>query len=407
MFGSLRSLVRYAWNTQRFRRSLDPNWDLNEGERLLEIKNYVSAEKHLSLLATDAQLRGQSAAKRVLIGLLLAEAQRKQFRPNEVSPDYSKLEAAELTARATTDLAARIGAIARLGCLDALADILNDQGKFDDAEKVIQDAILIESSIRHPEPQRMALWVHRLGMVCQKAGRFDEAIPALEKALAIHQQVYGEYHVETANQLTALGAVQRAQGNHQEAQRCLGRALKIHQRTCGADSPEALGDLHQLAGSLEESGNLKGAAAQYERVLDFKHRAIGADQNQLASAQFQLAGLHINWQNYARARELLLEAIGTFKRKGGVQLATGQEMLAYVEECSGRYADAVKELERAGKVWEMLKSERLPELIRNLEHRVELLQILRRKREAAWLLDKISHLTLSQAVENGEKIPTV
>jgi tetratricopeptide (TPR) repeat protein len=294
---------------------------------------------------------------------------------------------------------------AYLRCLDALADIFADQGNFAAVEKVTQDAIQMEALLPHPEPLCMARWVHRLGMARHQAGRFADAIPALEKAVSLHEQTYGDTHAETGHQLTALGAVHRAYGNHAEAQRCLRRALRIHEKTCGVQSPEAIQDVHHLAGSLEESGDLAGAANEYERALAFKHRMIGGDLDQLAEMQFGLANLYIKWQNYSRARELLMEAVGTFKRKAGVRLAVGYETLAYVEECSGRYVDAVRELERAGKAWDALRPERLPEWIRNLEHRADLLDMLRKKGEASWLREKIAQLSPALSVETGQPTP--
>jgi tetratricopeptide (TPR) repeat protein len=151
--------------------------------------------------------------------------------------------------------------------------------------------------------------------------------------------------------------------------------------------------LHHLAGSLEESGDLGGAAAQYERALLFKHRVIGGDIDELAELQMGLATLYVNWQNYSRARELLLECVATFKRTGGARLAVGYETLGYVEECSGRYAEAVRELQLATKVWETLMPERLPELVSCLGHRADLLELLRRKGDAERLRERIATLT--------------
>ena len=192
---------------------------------------------------------------------------------------------------------------------------------------------------------------------------------------------------------TALGAAYRAQGKHEEAQKCLRRALKIHERTQGVQSAEAIQDLQYLAGSLEESGDLGGAAAQYERALLFEQRVIGGNIDELAELQMGMATLYVNWQNYSRARELLLECVATFKRKGGVRLAVGYETLGYVEECSGRYAEAVGELQLAAKVWETLMPERLPELLRCLGHRADLLELLRRKGDAERLRERIAILT--------------
>jgi tetratricopeptide (TPR) repeat protein len=384
----LDSLLSNFWSQPKAPRlaawSLDRNHDRTEGERLLKARSYAEAETFLQRAAADAETRGHSASKRIQVRLLLAEAQRKQ----------AHVANAEITVRVAIEVAARTDdRVSYLQCLDALADIFGDQNNFAAVEKVTRDALKIESSLPHPDPLRMARRVHRLGMARHHTGRIDEAVAMLEKAVALHEQNSGADHVETANQLTALGAVQRAHGNHAEAQKSLRRALKIHENVCGLQSPEALQDVHHLAGSLEESGDLAGAAAQYERALLFKHRAIGGDPDDEANLQFGMANLYVNWQNYSRARELLLECVGTFRRKGGVRLAVGYETLAHVEECSGRYPEALRELQLASKVWETLRAERLPELLRCLGHRAELLDLLRRKGEAERVREQIANLT--------------
>jgi hypothetical protein len=156
-------------------------------------------------------------------------------------------------------------------------------------------------------------------------------------------------------------------------------------------------DLHHLAGSLEESGDIDGAAELYERVLMLKLRTVGGDMEELADMQFGLAGMYIQWSNYARARELLAEAIGTFRRKKGARLAIAYETAAHVNECSGRYLEAIAELARAGKVWESCGAERVRELTDNLEHRAELLDLLRKRGEAEWLREKAAELTAAAA----------
>ena len=101
----------------------------------------------------------------------------------------------------------------------------------------------------------------------------------------------------------------------------------------GINSPGSIEALHQLVGSLEDAGDLEGAAQQYESFADRPSCAPSAPiSDDLAELQFGLANLHINWQHYSRARELLYEACGTFRRKGGVRLAVTYETLAHVEE---------------------------------------------------------------------------
>jgi tetratricopeptide (TPR) repeat protein len=384
--------------------TLDRNWDRSEGERLLKAKNYAAAETFLTRAIVEAETRKRSAAKRIYLRLQLAEAQRQQYRPQADDPKVAKLAAAEQTVRFAIEVAAKSSeSDLYVQCLDSLADIFTDQGRFEAVEKVMQEAIRIEAAMAHPDPLRIARRTVRMGIARLRMGRSKDAIPILEKAVAMHEESFGKDHVETGRQLTELGAAYRAEGRHEEAQKCLRRAMRIHQREQGLNSPGSIESLHQLAGSLEDAGDLEGAAQQYETALTVKLRTIGTNFDDLAELQFGLANLHINWQHYSRARELLYEAAGTFRRKGGVRLAVTYETLAHVEECSGRYNDAVKEFALAGKVWEGMRPERTPELLRNMERRAELLDQLRKKGEASYLREKIVNVKQQLAQEIADK----
>jgi len=377
------SLQMAAWATPRIQAwSLERSLNRAEGERNLKARNYPEAEKYLTLAVIEADERRHSIRK-VQFRLFLAEAQRKQ----------GKLAEAERTVRTALEHTARVSnPSGYLHCLDALAEVFHDGGDFLAMETVLQEGVRIEAAMPRPDPIRMARRVHRLGIARHKNGRSEEAIPALEKALRLHQNVYGEDHAETANLLSDLGATYRAQGCHEQAQETLRLALRIHEKLCGMDSAEAVRDLHNLAGSFEESGDVEAAAAQYERVLLLKERLVGGDLEELADMQYSLAGMYIGWNNFARARELIFEAIGIFRRKKGPRLAVAYETLAEVEECSGRYQEAVAELTRAARIWETCGTERKAELAENMEHRAELLEQLRKKNEASWLREKAAEL---------------
>ncbi len=363
--------------------SLERNQNRLEAQRHLQARNFGEAEKYLLKAIEEADQLHHSVRK-IQFRLQLSEAQRK----------LGKLDDAEQTVREALDFTARISNPAGyVQCLDALAEVFHDGENYPAMEAALQQGLVTESAMPHPDPLRMARRVARLGTARHKSGRSDEAIPALEKAAKMHEEAYGPDHLEMGNLLGDLGATYRAQGNHEQAQATLKRALRIHERELGYDSDEAVRDLHNLAGSFEESGNIDQAAQQYERALQIKLRILGGDQDELAEMQFGLAGIYIGWANYARARELLSEAIGTFKGNKDARLAIAFETVAHVEEYSGRYPEAIAELAHAGKVWELLGADRVPQLVENLEHRAELLDQLRKKSEAAWLRDKIALLT--------------
>lgn len=361
---------------------MDRNWNRAEGERLMAAREYQEAEYYLEAAVTEADRYSLSAAKRVRLRLQLAEAQRR----------LEKLADAEQTIRKATEIAAQSSdQSGYLMCLDGLADVFMLQENFSAVEKLSQEGIRIESGLPHPDPLRMARRVHRLGIARYRTAPSDDVLPALQKGLQLHEAAYGSNHPETVRVMSELGAIFRAQGRYEEAKLCLRRSLKFHQNVLGCDHPAAVQDLQQLAGALEESGDTEGAAAEYERVIELKQRDVGGEGDQLAELEFSLANLYIGWGNYPRARELLMECISTFKRQAGPRCAVAMETLAQVEELSGRFQEAVRELDRAGKVWEKCP-DRSAELAANLEYRAELLDQLRKKTEASWLREQAARL---------------
>jgi tetratricopeptide (TPR) repeat protein len=264
--------------------------------------------------------------------------------------------------------------------------VFRDRDDYPAMQRVIEEAVRIEAAMPHPDPIRMARRVHRLSIVRHVQG--EDGIPALEKAIVLFERAFGADHLETAEILTEGGILYLQKGQHDDSQRCLRRALEIHAREFGADSLPAIRDLYHLAHSMEEAGDFEGASELYERALDLRDRIVGSSLEDLAEMQFSIARLYVDWGHYSRARELLAMAVGTFKRKKGARLAVAYELQGHIEEVSGRYRDAVVELERAAKVWESCGAERASELATNMEYRADLLDQLKRKDSANWLRER-------------------
>jgi len=388
MFGNLRSLIANpklrlaSWNHARGERA--------EGERLFEESDYQGAELHLAQAIVESEQRQEPSDQRISLRLELGEAQRRQF---VAGGNPQKLTAAEETVRSAYDLASRTNEPDLLvESLDALGAIEADRGNLDEAARLLEEAGALEAKLKHSEPMQMARRQRRLGLLRERQGRLQEAADLLAASAEIHERVLGENHASTAHRLSDLAAVHHAMGNHAEAQRCLRRSIRVHEQQSGLESPEAVADLKILTESLEASGDIDGAAAQFERVLNLKLRVVGMNMDTVAEAQFQLALRYRGWRRYSRARELLMEVVGTFKRTGGARLAAGYEALAQLEEDTGHYHEALRELARAGKVWESVKAEHVTELIRNLEHRVFLFDLLRQHKEAAYLREQAAAL---------------
>jgi hypothetical protein len=132
MLGSLRDFAPRikAW-------SMDRSDDQIEGERLLEQHDYPGAELHLTKAVLESE-KHQSASRKILLRLELAEAQRKQFRPPNAEENPEKLTAAEQSARSALEVAKTADPAALVQCLDALTEILAERGNYPEVELLTQ-----------------------------------------------------------------------------------------------------------------------------------------------------------------------------------------------------------------------------------------------------------------------------
>jgi tetratricopeptide (TPR) repeat protein len=364
--------------------------ELGDDGRLVT-ENYPEAEQQLTQAVLVAEKNDHGEPTLLRLKVLLSQALRAQ----------GKLAEAEETAQAASTRAARSKDLELYGrCLDEVADVLIARENFAAIEEVMAEALRIERGRSHPDPKLVAQRVYRLGLAQYRSGRFEEAFPGLEQARELYEKAFGAEDEETGRLLVELGVMYRAQAQHSQAQKHFRRAMHIQEHLYGAESQETLAALHQLAGSLEECGDIAEAAAMYERSLHLRELVVGTDQEVIAEEQFRLAGMYVDWGNHSRARELLREAIGTFKRKKGRRLAMVHQAIAHVEELATRYRDAVVELTHAYKVWESMWPQGIPEMVANLEHRAELLEILREHQEADWLREQAAGL--KKLHENAE-----
>ena len=396
---------QWTWTRapQRGAWGLDRNWHRSEAARHLKAGNLADAERHLTLAVKEADARGLPAVQRVTLRLELAGLQRSLAVPPGIEGtekldlsqlDLSKMRDAENTLREAIVVCTQASdAKLYLRSLDALADIFCLVEDYEALEGVVSDAIRLGAAIPGENIQQLEERLRRLAVAQDKNGRFTDALKTFEQAVTLREKRYGPNHIETGNLMAEVGRICRARGYYDHAQLCLKGALRIYEAQYGIDSPDTLAVVQELAGALEGMGDMDGAAAQYERVLGLQLRKLGYENvEEVAEMQYSLACLQIGWGNFSRARELLTECLGAFKRAGGARLAVAYESLAHVEEREGRLSFALEELAKATKVWEKCNPPQLEDLARNLELRAELSDQLRLRVEANYLRKQARHV---------------
>jgi len=323
----IRMVMRIAsWAEERVKEWWqERQFQIVEGQRQLDCRNWPEAEKHLSLALAE---RRHSKHQRCQ---LLLNLQRAQWRQAKFTDAEQSLQAAMAVANSRS---------LRAQAEDALLELQLEQARYPEAEQSIAEILQAEQAHSRPDGARVAKCYQKLGAVRLKTGREAEAMEAFRWAAEQSERAFGAGHTETARSLGDLGTLLRHQGNHVEAQTCLRRALDIHREAEGLDSHEATQGLSQLASSLEESGDLDGAAGEFERLLALRARLVGVNPLENAGTQVRLAGLYLRARRTGPAKELLNHAISVLERNGGPMLIQALEMLALAEEQSGRPQEA-------------------------------------------------------------------
>jgi len=340
-----------------------------------QVAAFTDSVQNLRENIASADERGFSPAKRASLRIDLAVSLRKLAMTTGGIDGEAKLAAAEQSAREAIGLAADVTDVAAyVLALDALSEIFAAKNNWAAVEQTTQEAQRLAANSPRPDRLQAAHRIHMLGTARHFNGRPEEAIDDLDRALQMHEETYGPDHLKTSDVLVEIGKVFRSQGEHEAAQEYLQRAYRIRRAQLGEATPEVVEVVQHFAMSLQESGDLDGAVEQFERMLILKELQLGVQHiDQLAEIQYSMAMYFSEWGKMARARELVTEALGTFRCSGGVRLAVTLEALGQLEEVRGHYARAMEELEAAGKVWKSCGASRSRELVRNLHYRADLL----------------------------------
>ncbi|MEP7353896.1 MAG: tetratricopeptide repeat protein [Acidobacteriota bacterium] len=373
------------------------SFDLSEIERLVDANELPAAEREIKTAIHDVEARKGATIEGIHLRLKLAEVQRQQavlFRGDSSARYITQLHAAEATALGALEIAAHLSqAPSYVTCLDLLIELFSDLGNFPAMEKTAQEATRLGTTLRRPDPKKMARRTFQLGVAQHENKKPDEAIATLESAATLHDVSFGPNSLELAEVLAKTGRVFRSQAKLEPALNHLQRGLKILEKSAEPDSPELLSELHELAEAHRESGNPSGAAAIYEHALLLKLKKVDSvSLVEVVGFERSLPTLDTAWENLGRARELLEDCIAAFLPDAGPRLAMAHEILARIHRGSGLRTLEARQLDCAVNVWQSCGSKRSPDVIRNLIRRAEVMEELRKTREVTWLRERVALL---------------
>jgi tetratricopeptide (TPR) repeat protein len=221
--------------------------------------------------------------------------------------------------------------------LAALGDLYYQQGKYAEAEPLLQRALHIreqrvqqaqQAQLRSsdlPVAERpvvtdlLAIPLMRLGNLYQQQGKYAEAEPLYQRALSIWEQQWGPENLNVAWPLTSLGDLNYQQGKYAEAEPLLQHALHIREQTLGPEHPEVAYSLSGLANLYREQGKFAEAELLLQRALHIREQEQGSQHSETADTMHDLAQLREVQGNSEEARVWYARALAMYEQELGVR----------------------------------------------------------------------------------------
>lgn len=172
--------------------------------------------------------------------------------------------------KAATELA--LASLKIEGCNDTsraatvyqLANSLHEQGAYEDAEKLLRQALSMLRS-QEAQPERVAFCLHALGVVLYQQDREDsEAL--FREALSTMEQTVGRTHPKFAELLPALALLLSDRGDFDEAERLFRESIAIIEKVSG-ENLSLCPILTNLAVTLSRAGKVGDAEPLLQRAL--------------------------------------------------------------------------------------------------------------------------------------------
>ena len=175
-------------------------------------------------------------------------------------------------------------------------------------EKLLREALAIQSAADPPDKLRVAAARNGLAEVLCIARKYKEADPLLISALAVLEKDPRAW-VETALAKNNLGVVRFLEGNHEEARRLFLQAVAMIEQRWGTDHPMLVRILSNLASLENRTGRREEAGQRLRRALDIAERRLGPEHPAYAALLANYAAFLRQEGDKSRAK--VLEAQST------------------------------------------------------------------------------------------------
>ena len=157
--------------------------------------------------------------------------------------------------------------------LDNLGGLYSLQGKYTEAEPLLQGSLVIREKILGSEHPGISVSLNNLGTHYLRQRKYAEAEPLLQRSLVIREKILGPEHLDTVGSLRILALLYSQQGKYAEAEPFYQRALAIIEKMRGREHQELVPTLSDLALLYYQQGKYAEAEPFFQRALSIAEKA--------------------------------------------------------------------------------------------------------------------------------------
>ena len=227
--------------------------------------------------------------------------------------------------------------------LDNLAGIYKSQGKYEQAESLYLQALILRRKLLGEEHLHVANSLNNLAGLYYSQGRYEEAESLYLQALELARKLLGEEHLHVATCLNNLAGLYSSQGRYEEAETLLISALKLSRKLLGEKHPDVATSLNNLAEVYRLEGRYEEADPLYLQALELFRKLLGGEHPNVATSINNLAELYYSQGRYEEAESLSFQALELKRKLLGEEhpdVSASLNNLAGLYHSQGRYEEA-------------------------------------------------------------------
>lgn len=203
--------------------------------------------------------------------------------------------------------------------LGLLASILDDQGKYDEAETMHRQTLTSMETLLGKEHPETLISMNELALVLAAQGKYDEAEIMHRQTLLLNEELLGDEHPVTLASMNNLAKLLIRKDRYDEAEKMHRRELTLCEKVRDEEHPDTITGMHHLALVWHKQGKYDQAEMMNRRALRLYEKSLGKEHPYTLTSMNNLSIVLRDQGKYEEAEELMRNTITLCEKVLGVE----------------------------------------------------------------------------------------